>query len=379
MMMKWSKTTKYMVILISLAAFIWLLYFIQPMVAPLIIAGLIAYVLNGLVGLLNRNTPLSHRSSVNLVYTIFLGILIAVPSVFGPILVRQIARLSNELVGVEQLLLIGLSQPIELFGNTITLNPPITDLEEVIRDSIQLIPGGALNLLSNVSTNLVWVLVILVTVYYLLIAGPTISTWIVSLAPPNYQTDIHRLLIRIDFIWNSFLLGQLLLMLVVGILTGISMAAVGLRGALAIAIIAGVLDIVPSLGPTIAAIISVVVAYFGGSTYLGISDFWFAVLVLGIFLLIQQIENIWLRPQIMGNTLQINPGLIFAGVLGALAITGILGAIVVIPLMATIKFIGRYVHKRLLDEDPWLDPLIEIAGEDEQLTAVEPEESVIVE
>ena len=196
-------------------------------------------------------------------------------------------------------------------------------------------------------------MVILVTTFYLLRDGPRLRLWLVLQFSPRFQSDIDHLLIDMAHVWNSFLRGQLALMIVVGLLTAIAAAAIGLPGAVVIGIIAGLLDVIPSLGPTVAGAVGVIVALILGSTYIPLSNLWFALIVMGVFLVIQQIENIWLRPQIMGHTLQLHPGIIFISVLGALAQVGILGALVVVPVMSSMAILWRYIHARLLGQDPY--------------------------
>ena len=150
-----------------------------------------------------------------------------------------------------------------------------------------------------------------------------------------------------------FLRGQFILALLIAIMTSVSMAAVGLRGAIGVGILAGILDIIPSVGPFVGGVIAVLVALIFGSSYLNISNIIFAILVFVIFMVIQQIENIWLRPQIMGQTLRLHPALIFVGVIGALVLSGVLGALVIIPIMASVGVLGRYINAKLLDKQPW--------------------------
>jgi len=160
-------------------------------------------------------------------------------------------------------------------------------------------------------------------------------------------------------IWGAFLRGQLILVFLIGITTSIVMSVLGLRGAIGLGILAGILDIIPSLGPLVAGVIAGLIALIFGSSSLGLSNLVFAALVVGIFLVIQQIENIWWRPQIMGQTLKLHPGLVFVGVIGALTLSGILGALVIVPLMATVGVLGRYVRAKLRDEPPWQKDIVQ--------------------
>jgi predicted PurR-regulated permease PerM len=352
---QWSRPTKYLFTILILAAFIWLINIARPLIGPLVISALLAYVLNPAVSLLVKRTPLRRWWATLVVYSIFMAVVIAIPSTITPPIIRQITRFTSDLQRIEQQVIEFLAQPV-VVGN-ITLYPgqslAVSDLEQLIQDAIGPITSGAFNVIGSVTTNLVWVLIIIVTTYYLLKDAPKLQMWLVRLAPKHSQDDMTRLLKEIDRVWSIFLRGQIVLMLLVGILTGVLTGIVGLRGALVLGIVAGVMDVIPSLGPMIAGLIAMFIGLFLGSTYIPVSNFWFAMIVLGIFMLVQQIENIWLRPQIMGHSLDLHPAVVFVGVLGALAVFGVLGALIIIPTMSSIGIIGRYIRAKMVEEDPW--------------------------
>jgi len=118
-----------------------------------------------------------------------------------------------------------------------------------------------------------------------------------------------------------------------------------------IGVIAGVLDIIPSLGPTLAAIIAVTIALFEGSMFLPVENWLFAVIILAIFLVIQQIENIWIRPALMGRRLRLHPAIVFISVLTSLALFGILVTLIIIPLLSSLAMITRYLRDREWEND----------------------------
>lgn len=356
---KWSKSTKYFVIGLIIVVGVWLVFAIGELIGPLIISVLLAYVLNPAVHFLVERTRFNRTWASITVYLFFLVAIVAIPSILTPTIVRQVTRFTRDIQNVEQNVEEFLGQPIIIGGVMLSPGVAISNLDQIISDSIGPMTTGAIDLLGNLTTNLVWVLVIIVTTYYLLKDAPKFRQWCLRISPESYRSDINRLLSEIDFVCGSFLRGQITLMLAIGIMTGVFTAVVGLRGAFVLGIVAGVLDVIPSLGPMVAGLIAVLVGFFLGSSYLAISNFWFGIVVLGIFVLIQQIENIWLRPQIMGHTLQLHPALVFVGVLGSLALFGVFGALVIIPLMASVKILGRYIHARLLGRKPWPEEKIE--------------------
>jgi predicted PurR-regulated permease PerM len=125
---------------------------------------------------------------------------------------------------------------------------------------------------------------------------------------------------------------------------------IGVPGALILGIIAGILTIIPDLGPAIAAGLATIVALFEGSTYLDISNFWFAMLVVGVYFLLINIKGIWIRPRIFARSVHMHDGVVFIAIMGSVVLQGILGALVIVPLLASLGVLGRHIHRRLLGE-----------------------------
>jgi tetrahydromethanopterin S-methyltransferase subunit F len=81
--------------------------------------------------------------------------------------------------------------------------------------------------------------------------------------------------------------------------------------------------------------------------WLPLSPIGLALLLVGVYAAIQQVDNLWLRPQLMGHALKLHPGVIFVGLIAGLALGGLLGALLVVPLLATVKVLSRFVYTRL--------------------------------
>lgn len=356
----WTSTTKYTVLALILVLAVATLYFIRPLIGPLVISGLLAFVLTPLVEKLASHQKVRRDTAVLIVYLLFLLLVVAVPSSLTPLLLRQVQDLSVNLIEIEKQIEVFLSQTFSIGGLTFSLPAIIPqDMDQFLQDFVFQASTGAVNRLGELTSNLAWLLVILVATFYFLKDSARLLNWLVELAPQAYQDDARKYLAELNTIWGAFLRGQLILVLLIAVITSITMSVVGLRGAIGVGILAGILDIVPSLGPLVAGVVAGLVALIFGSSYLNISNALFAVIVVAIFLVIQQIENIWWRPQIMGQTLRIHPGLIFVGVIGALALSGILGALVIIPLMASLGVLGRYIKAKLRDEPPWQEDIIQ--------------------
>jgi predicted PurR-regulated permease PerM len=161
------------------------------------------------------------------------------------------------------------------------------------------------------------------------------------------------LLNRLRIVWARFFKGQVLLMVIVGMLVWIGGAAIGLPGAFALGVIAGLLEIIPNLGPTLSAIPAVIVALLQGSTYLGVNNFVFALIVIALYIGVNALENNLIVPKILGDAVDLHPLIVFTGVIVGAITWGILGALLAAPVIASVKEIVSYLYRKILAEDPF--------------------------
>lgn len=366
----WSKTTRYFVLALSLAAIVWFISAANGLVGPLVIAALLAYVLNPLVNLVNNSTKLPRTWVVLLVYLLSIAALVTTAIIFIPLVPDQLTLFLQELQEIQQELEASLPQSIGFGGFEISL----TNLLQVPQVSTNLFQPDTdiiITAVQSATTNLGWVLVILVTTYYLLKDWPLFREWILGWAPDEYQYDAQRLYFEIRDVWQRYLRGQLRLMLFVGILTWLGSAAIGLPGAIAFGILAGLFDVVLSVGPAIVMGVAALVALYSGSLlYPNMNNVVFMLLVFAVYGGIQTVENIWLRPRIMGQQLKIHPAVLFVAVIGSLALGGVVVALIIIPVIGSVGILGRYTYSKILDIHPWPD--LPPSPHEEEETAVSP-------
>jgi predicted PurR-regulated permease PerM len=338
------------VLAISLAAAIW---FGRELINPLVIGALLAFALNPAIGFLTHRTRVSRTLAATIVFFAGLGGLVTLSALMLPRLIAEIQILYIDFQEIFTQIQETFSQPVIIMGWVFHLEHLIPDLTRLFSESITSIPENAFHFLEATSKNLIWGLVILATMFYLLRDWTRLRDWLFFLTPKPFQSDAHRIYSEISQIWHGYLRGNLTLMVIVGIMFTLAWFAIGLPGALILGIIAGVLTIIPDLGPAIAAALAAVVAMFEGSTYLNISNFWFTLLVIGIYLLLINIKGIWIRPRIFARSVHMHDGVVFIAILVAIVLQGILGALVVVPVLASIGVLGRYIYHKLMGSSPW--------------------------
>lgn len=349
----WTQPFRYLVFTGIVIALLWLLWYTRAMFGPLVIAGLIAYILNPPAELLMTRTRLKRGTAVTIVYLLGLTALVLLPVLLLPTLLNEFETLAQDLEVLMNNAQRLLGRPVVLMGVTLHLDQLVPDITSLIADGVTSLSTNAFHLIESTTKNLLWVLVILVTVYYLMSDWEKLRDWIHAMPPVQYRADAERLTREISSVWRGYLRGNLVLMLVVGVTFTLAWFIVGIPGALVLGVIAGILTIIPDLGPAIAGVLAAGVALVEGSNHLPISNFWFAVLVFGIYLGLINIKNIWLRPRVFGRSVHMHEGLVFVSIMVAVVLEGIIGALVVVPLLASAGILARYLYRKALGIAPW--------------------------
>jgi predicted PurR-regulated permease PerM len=242
--------------------------------------------------------------------------------------------------------------------------PSLSDLFAYITTGLRTAGGiveTAVGIASGVVSAAFSTFLLAILIFFLTKDGWQLGVWIKGLVLPQYRLEMEELGRRLDLVWKSFFRGQILLSLVVGFIVFIATALLGLPGALVLGILAGVLEVVPNLGPVLALIPAVLVALVQGSNFLPVSNVVFALIVVGVYVLIQQIENNFLVPRIMGQSLKLHPLFVLVGVVVGTSFAGLLGAFLAAPVLASLKVLGLYAHAKLVDQDPLAQPPVTVA------------------
>jgi predicted PurR-regulated permease PerM len=188
-----------------------------------------------------------------------------------------------------------------------------------------------------------------------------IRNGIKKLIPPAYETEIVALMGQIIRIWQSFLRGQLSLMVIVGVLVWFGNAILGTPQALFLGILAGLLEVIPSLGPILATIPAVILALIFGSNnaFLGLDrlENWaFALIVIAFYILVQVIENQLLVPYVLGDAVDLPPLIVIIGVVIGGSAFGLLGVFLATPVISTSREVFMYLYDKILEPPPELEP-----------------------
>lgn len=224
-------------------------------------------------------------------------------------------------------------------------------------DQLQRLFGGLTSSVSAVGSSLLaafmsGVITVLVAIY-LNADSRKFRDGVYRIVPSDYVGDLQRLSHRTLGIWRGYLYGQLLNSLVVGLMMWLVLWLVGLPGAFVFALILGVLNMIPTFGPILAAIPAVLAAVALGSSKLDWGNFAFALLIVGIYLIVVQLQANVMAPFITGKAVKLSPATVIIGLLVGVQVGGLIGAVLVVPVIATGKEYGRYIVAKLTDGEPF--------------------------
>lgn len=353
---QWDTPIRYIVLIFALILLLAALWYVREIFQPLITAGLIAYFLSPAVNFVVVRFGIKRRVAANLVYFLSLAVIIGLLVSAVPLLSDELQSVTNDLTRALSQLETALQNPIMIGSLPLRFGTLIPAVRRMI-SGMTTVPNAqdTLRILQVTSRNFLWFLVIVVTAYYLMTDWDKLRTNIINLAPRSERADLYRLYREIRAVWLGYLRGQLRLMFVLAIIYSIAWFAIGLPGALALGVLAGILNLLPEIGPFAVAVLATIIAFVEGSTYIPVSNFWFAVITLGLYLILNNFKTIWLQPRILGKSVFLHEGVVFVAIVAAIILQGVVGVLIIVPLLATVVVMGRYIRRKLLGLPPFED------------------------
>jgi predicted PurR-regulated permease PerM len=363
----WQPGTRLVAGVVLLIFISWILYSVRELAVPAILALFLAYLMHPLVTKLEAWTKMSRWLAVLITYLLLIILMMGATTGLGLAISQQLTALVEDINTLSDQLP---AQLTELQSQVIAIGPWSIDLNQInltpiteqLSSTIQPLLLGTGTVLASVAgtaaTAVGGVILILVIAFYLLLDFDKLKGAIIGLVPDEYVEDIENLIEDTGEIWNAFVRGQLILGLVIGSVVGVVLTIVGLRFALGLALIAGVLEFVPIFGPVISGIIAGLVAFFQGGNWLGLTPLAYTILILIIFVVIQQVENNILVPRIIGHHLNLNPLIVLLAALAGGIFAGVLGILLAAPFVASLRIWLGYIYRKIVGLGTEPEPIL---------------------
>jgi predicted PurR-regulated permease PerM len=184
------------------------------------------------------------------------------------------------------------------------------------------------------------VLMILLLALYLTTDGPRIGRYLLAFLPTDRHEQAIRVTSRISIRLGGWVSGQLILCIIIGFMSWLGLTIIGVPYAVVLALVAGVMESVPNVGPIIAAIPAIMVA----ALY---SPFQ-ALLTALLYIVIQQLENYVVVPRVMSRAVELHPLAVLLALMVGGELMGVLGAILAVPVTAAISVIVDEIRSERL-------------------------------
>lgn len=335
-------------VLVLVALSFWLLYRFSLVVFILFIAIVMGTVIRPAVTWLHRR-GLPRTAGVTAIYLLLLAVLISSVLLLFPLMVEQGETIAAAVPGYYQslrewmandpnplMVRVGEFLPVALSGLE-----PIQQTGQQMRASAEL----ALGYVASAATVVFVATVILLLAFHWTLDGPRTIQSLLRLVPSGQRESVSELISAMETKAGFYVAGQGLLCLVIALMALVAYLLIGLPNALVLALVAGVMEAIPMIGPLLGAIPAAVVALSIAPSKL--------VWVVVATLVIQQIENSLLVPRVMRKAVGVNPFVSLLAILAFSSLLGPAGVLMAIPMAAILQLLlDRFVfHPALMERE----------------------------
>lgn len=347
---RWSSTTKRVVVALFAIAALYIVYRAGDIVRPFIWAGVLAFVLLPVVGLLERRLSLPRTVAAAIVFVGLLAAIIGGGRLLVPLALDQVRDLQRSLPSLVANAQNTLTQTADQLGLQ-DFNVIIANFTGV-NDLTQMIARSAVPFIVGLGHFLLELLVFLIATFFLLRDAPRLFQWFRRVLPASQRNELIPLFAQVNGLLGRYVRGQMFLIAVMSTATFIGLSILQVPFVLLLAIMTGVLEVIPIVGPITAGAIACLVA-LGHPAPWGLSQIWYVAIVAVMYTVLRHAEDYFVIPLVIGRIVRLHPAVVIFSLLTGGALYGLLGVLVAVPVAATLRLVLIYVGAKLRDEDPF--------------------------
>lgn len=297
---------------------------------PIIIAGLLFYLLRPVINLFSKFKYLPRTVAILLVYAIFAGVIFLFIQLAGGVIVEQVQQFTDQLPKkVEKTL----EETKELIKHN---NMGLFSIGEIkqkaisfLSDLAQTIGNNITSIVSTIASVATVLIVVPFVLFYFLKDGHRLLPFLVKFVPEKHSAEGEDILKDIDRTLSAYILGQVIVALVDGVLMYIGYLIIDLDYALILGLFVIPTAIIPVLGPALGILPAILVALIQNPIL--------AVYILILLLIVQQLEGNLISPSVFRNRLHLHQLTIILLLIVAAALYGFVGVLIAVPLYAVLK------------------------------------------
>ena len=333
-----TKTVLKIIIIILFLLFLWL---IRDIVLLMVMVFIIVTALSPIIDSLEAQ-KIPRIIGVIIIYLLFLSVVAGILYLIIPPLIVQVQELANNLPDYVQ-------KTVPAYNNVKNFYSSKSDIAQLLQkpleglyNQLSLVPAKIFTTTYGVIGGIAAIISVLVLTFYLLLEKDGINIFFKSLIPLKHKTLYLSILSKVSLKWGGWFRGQMLIMLIIGILDFIILVSLGVPYALTLAVFAGFVELIPYVGPVLAAIPAIIIAFFVSPLT--------AIIVAALFILVQELEGHIIVPKIMQKTVGLSPVTIILAILIGGKLYGFLGIILAVPLAAGVSVFWHEWRKVSQDE-----------------------------
>ena len=306
------------------------LYYIRWIILLLFLSFIIAVALNPAVSALQSRVKLPRPLSIFLVYVLVISLLALILNVVVPPLINELYQLVKTI-------------------NIPVLQDVVTDVKftmselSALAERVGSSVGVVMSIISSTFVGIFTFFTLIVISFYILLDRPRLHKkvgWFTN--NPEHIDQAKQFIDSLEVQLGGWVRSQLILMTIIGMITYSGLALLGIPYALPLALFAGLMEILPNLGPTISAIPAVILAYASGGPLM-------AGIVALFYIVMQNLENYIIVPKLLKDNVDVNPLVSIVTILIGAQVAGVFGALLAIPSYIVIRTIyGQWFKKQLL-------------------------------
>ncbi len=318
---------------------VWLLYFLRDTLLLVLVSIVLASFVEAGVRAFAKY-KIGRTMSVPIIFAFVISLMIIIFYMFLPIIFRELSGMVGLIIGY----IPDTPQTIDSATNMIsdlTEDSSINDILVAVKDISSAFSQGATSVIGATFGGLLNFVLVIVMSFYLSIQEKGIDNFLKILTPKKHEAYVIGLWNRTQIKIGIWFKGQLLLGLIIGAVTIVTLALLGVQYAFIIGIITAIAELVP-FGMIFAAIPAILFAVIDGGIVLGIK-------VLIFFVVIQQLENYVLAPLVAKKTVGIPPLVVLLALIAGISLAGFWGAIIAVPVAVfVLEYMGDIEKQKLV-------------------------------
>ena len=345
-----KRRRRYLQIVFGFAAVvvaIMVLYLLRDFLGAFVLGAAIAFLIQPAVTrLVAFGVP--RVLAIAMVFVVIIILMAGLVLLIVPLATREVGQLQTQVPSIAAAAQDRINSlqgsPINILGIPIDLKGTAETINLHLKDYLLGQFGNAVTIGLTALTTLLQLVLMFIVAFLLALDAAAFRKVIRRLVPSDYRTDFDQIWRKVRKMLYAYVRGQLIIAGLIGVLSGIACAVVGLTDPIALGLIAGITALIPYLGPFIGAVPAILVGLAAGTGK--------ALLIAVIYFLISNIILNFVYPKVMGDAVRLSPILVIAAFIAGFSWAGILGMFVAVPIAATLRILFDHIYPRLYEKQP---------------------------